>query len=102
MIDSLRALAEPRRIEILRLIQTSAQPAGEIASHFDITRTAISQHLTILKEAGLIAEKREGTKRIYSVRAEGFDEIREFLEQFWSGSLDRLEQMLDDEDKSTN
>lgn len=91
MIDSVvRAIAEPRRREILGLVRDEDLSAGEIASRFDVTRPAISQHLTVLKDAGLIGERREGTRRIYSARPEGLAELREFLEGFWSGRLERL------------
>ena len=91
MIDSaVRAIAEPRRREILRHLRDKELSAGEIASRFDVTRPAISQHLTVLKDAGLVNERREGTRRIYSARPEGLSELREFLEGFWSDRLERL------------
>ena len=91
MIDSaVRAIAEPRRREILGHLRDAELSAGEIASRFDITRPAISQHLTVLKDAGLVNERREGTRRIYSARPEGLSELREFLEGFWSDRLERL------------
>jgi DNA-binding transcriptional ArsR family regulator len=91
MIDSaVRAIAEPRRREILGHLRDAELSAGEIASRFDITRPAISQHLTVLKDAGLINERREGTRRIYSARPEGLSELRDFLEGFWSDRLERL------------
>ena len=91
MIDSaVRAIAEPRRREILGLVRDEELSAGEIASRFDVTRPAISQHLTVLKDAGLLSERREGTRRIYSARPEGLAELREFLEGFWSERLERL------------
>ena len=90
MEAALRAIAEPRRRTILRLVGSEEMSAGEIASHFDITRPAVSQHLTVLKGAGLLAERREGTRRLYRVRPEGLTELRSFLDQFWAGGLDRL------------
>lgn len=91
MIDSaVRAIAEPRRREILGHLRDEELSAGEIASRFDVTRPAISQHLTVLKDAGLVNERREGTRRIYSARPEGLSELREFLEGFWSDRLERL------------
>ncbi len=91
MIDSaVRAIAEPRRREILMLIRDEELSAGDIASRFEVTRPAISQHLTVLKGAGLVSERREGTRRIYSVRPEGLAELREFLESFWTDRLERL------------
>lgn len=64
--------------------------AGEIASHFDVTRPAISQHLSVLRDAGLIAERREGTKRIYRLRPEGLEEVRRFIEAMWDEGLQVL------------
>jgi DNA-binding transcriptional ArsR family regulator len=90
MEAALRAIAEPRRRRILQLVSDDELSAGEIASHFDVSRPAISQHLTVLKGAGLVTERREGTRRLYLVRNEGLDEIREFLDEFWSDGLERL------------
>ena len=90
MEQALRALAEPSRQRILRLVQDEELAAGEIASHFDVTRPAISQHLRILKQAGLLTERRAGTKRLYRARPEGLEEIRDFLNGFWEGRLQLL------------
>lgn len=90
MEDALKAIAEPRRREILRLVWSQELPAGEIAAHFDVTRPAISQHLRVLKDAGLLAERRDGTRRLYRARPEGLTEIRAFFEEMWDTSLDRL------------
>jgi DNA-binding transcriptional ArsR family regulator len=91
MIDSaVRAIAEPRRREILGHLRDTELSAGEIASRFEVTRPAISQHLAVLRDAGLVNERREGTRRIYSARPEGLSELREFLEGFWSDRLERL------------
>ena len=64
--------------------------AGEIASAFDVTRPAVSQHLAVLKHAGLLEERRVGTRRLYRARAEGLADVREFVETFWDGRLERL------------
>jgi DNA-binding transcriptional ArsR family regulator len=85
-----RAIAEPRRRAILRLVRDRELSAGEIASHFDVTRPAVSQHLTVLREAGLLAERREGTRRLYQVRPEGLEGLRAFLDEFWASGLERL------------
>jgi DNA-binding transcriptional ArsR family regulator len=84
---ALKAIAEPRRRQILRLVREGEMTAGEIASHFAVTRPAISQHLTVLKDAGLLAERRDGTKRIYRFRPEGVRELRDFIEEMWSERL---------------
>jgi DNA-binding transcriptional ArsR family regulator len=90
MEAALRAIAEPRRRRILQLVSDEELSAGEIASHFDVSRPAISQHLTVLKGAGLVTERRAGTRRLYLVRNEGLDDIREFLDEFWGDGLQRL------------
>ena len=82
-----RALAEPHRREILRLVSDRELPAGRIASHFDVSGPAVSQHLRVLKEAGLVTERREGTRRLYRARPEGLVELRAFLESFWDDRL---------------
>lgn len=99
MVDlALRALAEPHRREILVLVQGQERTAGEIASHFQVTRPAISQHLKVLSEAGLVNVRREGTKRLYLARPEGLAELRRFLEVFWDHSLQRLKQAAEAEE----
>jgi DNA-binding transcriptional ArsR family regulator len=90
MDAALLALAEPRRREILALVQGGELSAGEIASNFPITWPAISQHLGVLKRAGLVAERRQGTRRLYRARPEGLAELRAYLDGFWSNALDRL------------
>lgn len=87
---ALKAIAEPRRRAILRLVRDDELASGEIARHFDVTGPAISQHLGVLKEAGLVTERREGTRRLYLARREGIDELRRFLDDFWDDRLDRL------------
>jgi DNA-binding transcriptional ArsR family regulator len=90
MQAALDALAEPRRRDILALVRDRELAAGEIATNFDVSRPAISQHLGVLKQAGLLHERREGTKRLYRVRPEGLAELRAFLEDFWDDRLDAL------------
>jgi DNA-binding transcriptional ArsR family regulator len=85
--EALRAVAEPHRRAILRLVAHDELSAGEIAAAFNVTRTAISQHLTVLKCAGLLTERRDGTRRMYRARPEGLDGVRLFLEEMWASSL---------------
>lgn len=87
---ALKALAEPRRRAILRLVRDGELSSGEIASQFDVTGPAISQHLGVLKEAGLVHERRAGTRRLYRARPEGMVDVRRFVEDFWDDRLDRL------------
>jgi DNA-binding transcriptional ArsR family regulator len=98
-VDSaLRAIAEPNRRRILELVAGGERSAGEIAGEFSITRPAVSQHLTVLKGAGLVHERREGTRRLYSVRTEGFEDLRTFLETFWGDGLERLKAAAEHEE----
>ena len=99
MEAALKAIAEPRRRQILRLVREGEMTAGEIASHFDVTRPAISQHLTVLKEAGLVAERRDGTKRIYRFRPEGVEELRTFIEEMWTERLSALKVEAEHEER---
>jgi DNA-binding transcriptional ArsR family regulator len=88
MDEALHALAEPRRRAILRLVAHSELAAGEIAGFFDVTRSAISQHLTVLKNAGLLSERKVATRRLYRARPEGLAGLRQFLDQMWASSLE--------------
>jgi DNA-binding transcriptional ArsR family regulator len=98
MQDILEAIAEPRRREILRLVRGEELPAGAIAAHFaDVTRPAISQHLRVLREAGLLSERREGTRRLYSARPDGMGDLREFVSQFWDDRLEALRREAESE-----
>ena len=97
---ALRALADPTRVDILRSVLGHELSAGEIASHFKVTRPAISQHLKVLLDAGLIAMRREGTRRIYRSRPEGLAELRAFLEEFWDERLDMLKEAAEAEERN--
>src|ERR1700722_933236 len=99
METALKAIAEPRRRQILTLVRDEELSAGEIASHFEVTRPAVSQHLTVLKEAGLVDERRNGTKRLYRARPEGLAEVKTFLEEFWGERLDALKREAEREER---
>ena len=99
MEATLRAIAEPTRRQILVLVRGGEKSAGEIASHFDVTRPAVSQHLTVLKDAGLILERRDGTRRLYRVRPEGLEELRKFIEEFWDDKLAKLRKAAEEKEK---
>jgi DNA-binding transcriptional ArsR family regulator len=88
---ALKAIADPRRREILRLVWSAEMPATDIASHFgDVTRSAISQHLGVLRQANLVCERRDGNRRLYRANVDEMARLRTFLDQYWSGGLDRL------------
>jgi DNA-binding transcriptional ArsR family regulator len=99
---ALRAIAAPRRRQILALVRDGELSAGEIAGHFDVTRPAVSQHLTVLKEAGLVSERRNGTQRLYRARPEGLAQLKAFLEEFWGERLDELKLEAEREEKESH
>jgi DNA-binding transcriptional ArsR family regulator len=99
--DVLEALADPRRRRILELVRAAELPAGAIAAEFgDVTRPAISQHLRVLREAGLVAERRDGVRRLYRARAEGLKGVREFLDLFWDERLADLRREAERHERS--
>ena len=73
--------------------------AGEIAAHFDVTRPAVSQHLSVLKEAGLVNERRDGTRRLYRARPQGLVELRAFLDELWGERLEALKREAEREER---
>ena len=93
---ALKALAEPHRRTILTLVATEPRPVGDIAGHLDITPQAVSQHLKVLREAGLVDERREGTRHLFVVNPAGFSAVQEFLASFWAEHLARLHTALAD------
>ena len=99
MEAALRAIAGPRRRQILTLVRDAELSAGEIAAQFDVTRPAVSQDLTLLKEAGLVTERRNGTRRLYRVRPEGLAPLKSFLDEFWDDRLDALKRESEREER---
>ena len=95
---ALKALAEPHRRAILELVAREARPVGDIASHLDITPQAVSRHLKVLHEAGLVDERREGTRHPFVVNPGGFSAVQEFLADFWTEHLGRLRVTLQEHD----
>lgn len=95
MENALRALSDPGRRRILTLVRDEEHSAGEIAAEFTVSWPAVSQHLRVLKEAGLVTERREGTRRLYRARPEGLDDVRAFLDEFWDDGLKRLKREVE-------
>ena len=95
METALRALSDPGRRRILTLVRDEEHSAGEIAAEFTVSWPAVSQHLRVLKEAGLVTERREGTRRFYRARPEGLDDVRAFLDEFWDDKLNRLKREVE-------
>ena len=87
---ALKALAEPHRRVILQLVAGAPRPVGDIASHLDITPQAVSRHLKVLRDAGLVDERREGTRHLFVVNPGGFSAVPEFLADFWTPHLGQL------------
>ena len=90
VLATIQAIADPTRFEILRLVRGRELAAGEIAHRFAVTRPAISHHLGVLREAGVLQERRVGTKRLFRVRPEALDALRAFIDEFWEPRLGRL------------
>ena len=93
---ALKALAEPNRRAILTLVAGEARPVGDIADHLDITPQAVSRHLKVLHDAGLVDERREGTRHLFVVNPDGFAAVQEFLASFWAEHLGQLRAALTD------
>ena len=100
-METFEAIAQPKRREILRLLAAGEMSAGEVASRFEITQPAVSQHLKVLKETGLVSERREGTRRLYSVRPEGLGDLNDFVAQLLPAGLERLKQAAEAEERGT-
>lgn len=91
----LRALADPHRRAILRLVQHTELPAGQIAETFTLTQQAVSQHIGVLKAAGLLTERRDGSRRFYALQHESLEPVRELLSEFWPDALGRLKKAVE-------
>jgi len=92
---TLRALSDPGRRRILALVRDEERSAGEIAAEFTVSWPAVSQHLRVLKDAGLVTERREGTRRLYRARPEGLADVRAYLDGFWDDKLKRLKREVE-------
>ena len=97
-MDALQVLAEPRRRKILSLVRDRERSAGEIAGHFDITFGAVSQHLSVLRDAGFVSVRKDGNHRLYSLDEDGLGRWRPVLEAMWSEFLDDLAAAVEDVD----
>ena len=84
---ALAVLADPTRREIFERLGAGPKSVGELASGFSVSRPAVSQHLKVLKSAGLVTDRAEGTRRVYSIDPKGLGALRAWLDQFWDQSL---------------
>ena len=98
----LQALAAPARRRILALVRDDELSAGAIAAHFDLTRPAISQHLTVLREAGLLDVRIAGARRLYRARPQGTSELRTWLDAFWTDRLADLKDVIEEEHRGAD
>lgn len=98
-MEIFEAIAQPTRREILRLLAAGELSAGDVGARFAVTQPAISQHLKALKSAGLVSERREGTRRLYSMRPEGMGDLHDFLAEVMPSRLERLKQVAEEEER---
>ena len=96
--DVFGALADPTRRRLLELLRQGEQPVHQLATAFRVTRPAISQHLTVLRTAGLVTDRRDGARRLYRANREALAELQASLESFWSGSLAALKEEVEAEE----
>jgi len=99
MQAALRAVANPRRLQILRLVWDTEHSSREIARHFDVSWPAISQNIKVLRAAGLLRERREGTRRLYRVDRKAARPLEALLRAMWSRDLDRLAEVAEAEER---
>jgi DNA-binding transcriptional ArsR family regulator len=97
IVKAAAAISDPIRRRVLELVRDRELPAGELAAEFDVSRPAVSRHLRVLREAGLVHERREGRQRLYRADPEPLAELREWLDGYWSGRLDALKRIAEEE-----
>jgi DNA-binding transcriptional ArsR family regulator len=95
-MNSLDALGNPIRREILTALRRTPMPVGELAQRFSVSRPAISRHLRVLQDCGLVTPEERGTRNVYAVRIQGFRQVREYIDSFWDVALSQLEALADE------
>ena len=95
-MNSLDALGNPIRREILTALRRTPMPVGELAARFSVSRPAISRHLRVLQDCGLVIPEERGTQNVYAVRIQGFRQVREYIDSFWDVALSQLEALADE------
>ncbi|MCX4537217.1 metalloregulator ArsR/SmtB family transcription factor [Streptomyces sp. NBC_00841] len=101
-MDAVQVIAEPRRREILRLIWDDELPAGDIAARFEVTFGAVSQHLKVLRDAGLVTLRKDGTKRFYRADREALGPLADYLQAMWGAKLDALASLAEAAERNEN
>lgn len=99
-MDAVQAVAEPRRREILRLVWDTELCAGDIAERFDVTFGAVSQHLKVLRDAGLVTLRQDGRKRYYRADRESMGPLASYLQAMWSTRLDTLAELAEEAERA--
>ena len=97
--QALQALGDPTRRSVLEELRDAPRAVGEIAARLPVSRPAVSQHLRVLKEAGLVTERQNGTRRLYRVDPDGLAELREYLEGFWEEALANFKAAAEQEER---
>jgi DNA-binding transcriptional ArsR family regulator len=100
-VDAVQAIAEPRRRRILQLIWDQELAAGDIAARFEVSFGAVSQHLKVLRDAGLVLLRKDGTKRYYRANRDGMGALAEYLESMWTANLDALAALAERAERET-
>jgi DNA-binding transcriptional ArsR family regulator len=101
-VEPLQVIAAPRRLRILELVWDRELAAGDIAAQFDVSWSAVSQHLTVLKEAGFVTERREGNSRIYRADKAALGSLRAVVEDHWRSGLDRVKDLAEAEQRAAD
>src|SRR6201991_1533353 len=96
------ALTDPTRRAVLERLRDGPRAVGEIARGLPVTRPAVSQHLRVLKDAGLVADRAEGTRRVYAIDPQGLGALRQWLDQFWDAALQAFAEEVERSEKSRN
>jgi len=97
-VNAAAAIADPIRRRVLELVRDDELPAGALAERFDVSRPAVSRHLRVLRESGLVVERREGRQRFYRANLEPLAELREWLDDYWAGRLSALRNLAEKEE----
>ena len=96
-VDGLAALGDPTRQAIVRRLATRPQPVGELAEHLPVSRPAVSQHLKVLKEAGLVHDAADGTRRVYRLDPKGLEAVRDSIDALWKQALTAFKTAVEEE-----
>ena len=98
-MEVFEAIAQPTRRRILQLLSQGERSVGTVAAEFDVTQPAISQHLKVLRQAGLVDERREGTRRLYRLRPEGLGELHSFLADVLPSRMEQLARVVEEDER---